>query len=127
MSARFRIEPILEEFGASITPRSSKINCPFHDDENASGYIPESREYFKCLADCGAKGDAVRLLHDYRMEDGAPVQGGLSWRDAYARAEELAGKPGEQVPATPVRSGRVPGRTRDYRGHSRYGTTRSAR
>ena len=49
--ARFRIEPILEEFGAFITPRSSKINCPFHDDENASGYIPESREYFKCLAD----------------------------------------------------------------------------
>jgi len=118
MTARFRIEPILEEFGASITPRSSKINCPFHDDQNASGYIPESREYFKCLA-CGVQGDAVRLLHD---------QGeGMSWRDAYTRAEGLAGKPDESVPEQPLRRGRVPGGTRDYRGHSRMGTARSGR
>lgn len=117
MTARFQIEPILEEFGADIPPRSSKLKCPFHDDNHDSGYIPESRQYFKCLA-CGVQGDAVRLLHD---------QGGLSWRDAYAAAERLAGKPDESVPEQPVRGGRVPGRTRDYRGHSRMGQVGSSR
>lgn len=110
-NGRFRIEPILEEFGAFITPRSSKLKCPFHDDENASGYIPESRQYFKCLA-CGVAGDAVRLLHD---------QGGLDWRESYRKAEELAGPPEEEASTTPLRS-HMRGSTRTLRGHSRFGS-----
>src|SRR3954467_12847523 len=101
-SYRFNIEPILEWFGAVIPPHSSKLQCPFHDDGHASGYIPDTRQYFKCLA-CGVQGDAVRLL---------PDQGGLDWRDAYTRAEELAGKPDESVPGPSVPGGRVPGRQR---------------
>ena len=113
---RFLIEPVLEgHFGAEITPHSSKLRCPFHDDDHASGW--HNDYYFKCLA-CGVRGDAVRLLHD---------QGEMSWRDAYARAEELAGKPDESVPEQPVRGGRVPGRPRDYRGHSRFGKTGGGR
>jgi hypothetical protein len=126
VSARFNIEPILEWFGAVIPPRSSKLKCPFHDDNHDSGYIPESRQYFKCLA-CGVQGDAVRLLYMFKLEEsGALVKGDENWRDAYARAKELAGEPDESAPGTPVRGGRVPGRPRDYRGHSRYSKTRSS-
>lgn len=125
-TARFDIEPILAWFGADCPPRSSKLQCPFHADNHASGYIPESRKYFKCLA-CGVQGDAVRLLYMYN-EDGSEIpEGERDWRGAYARAEELAGKPDESVREQPVRRGRVPGGTRDYRGHSRMGSPRSSR
>jgi DNA primase len=115
-SARFLIVPVLQgHFGAEIISYSSKLKCPFHDDNHASGW--HNDYYFKCMA-CDVKGDAVGLLSR---------QGGLSFADAYARAEELAGSPDESVSEQPLRSGRVPGKPRDYRGHSRLGSTRSGR
>src|SRR3954463_1039189 len=111
-SYRFNIEPILEWFGAVIPPHSSKLQCPFHDDGHASGYIPDTRQYFKCLA-CGVQGDAVRLLYDFRLEDGEPVGGGLAGGGVSTSAEDLPATPAEPVPGTAVSSGRVPGRQRN--------------
>jgi DNA primase len=112
LTARFLIVPVLEgHFGATVTPYSSKLRCPFHDDKAPSAW--HNDYYFKCLA-CEVKGDAVGLLNR---------QGGLSFADAYARATALAGEPDESVPKQPARGGRVSGGTRDYRGHSRFGKT----
>jgi hypothetical protein len=124
MSARFNIEPVLEWFGAVIPPRSSKLKCPFHDDNHDSGYIPESRQYFKCLA-CGVQGDAVRLLYTYTVDDFGFVseisEEERDWRGAFARAKELAGAPEEETSTTPLKS-RMRGSTRTLRGHNRFGS-----
>jgi CHC2 zinc finger len=74
---RVPIRGILEHFGFDLT--NSKVRCVFHDDAHASGLWSET--YYTCLA-CGVRGDAVGLLHD---------QEGLEWKDAFSRAEELAG------------------------------------
>jgi hypothetical protein len=96
LTARFNIEPILEWFGAESPPRSSKLQCPFHADSHASGYIPESRQYFKCLA-CGVQGDAVRLLYMFNEDCSLIPEEERDWRGAYSKATELAGEPEEQA------------------------------
>jgi DNA primase len=102
--ARFKIALVLEEFGAVVNANTVKICCPFHDDSDPSAVCYEY--YFKCFA-CGVQGDAVRLLHD---------QGGLDWRESYAKAAELAGEPEEQ--AEPIKKTR--GGPRVYTNHRRW-------
>lgn len=107
---RFLIVPVLEgHFGATVLPYSAKLRCPFHDDRHASGW--HNDYYFKCLA-CEVKGDAVGLLNR---------QGGLSFAEAYRKAEEFSGKPEEGAPSPVLRS-HMRGSARTLRGRSRFGT-----
>lgn len=116
ISSRYLIVPILEgHFHAEVPSFSAKMTCPFHADSNPSAW--HNDYYFKCFG-CGVQGDAIGLLIR---------QGGVVGADAYKLAEELAGSPDEPVreQSSPRRG--LSGGTRDYRGHSRSGTTRRGR
>lgn len=58
-----------------------KVCCAFHGERNPSASYSVDKRGFKCHA-CGVEGDAIKLLQ---------TQEGLSFRDALAKACELAG------------------------------------
>lgn len=78
------IGPTLQYLGAEYVPTGHgwvRMKCPFHEDRNASASVNHESNGFQCHANCGS-GDAVKLLVE---------QGGLSHREAFAKARELAG------------------------------------
>lgn len=80
------IRPILEFYGWELPPERygwRTVKCFAHNDSHASARITEEDGgWVTCMA-CGLNGDAVDIVKHYEP--------GMETRDAFARAEELAG------------------------------------
>lgn len=63
--------------------------CPFHTESTPSFKVNAAKQFYHCFG-CGANGDAIKFLQEYR---------GLSFLEAVA---ELGGEAVEVAPATPV-------------------------
>lgn len=87
---RFAIDSAITLLTGEAPVRSTgyeKVQCPFHDDSNASASIDWDRERFKCFA-CGVAGDAIGLIMTVRE---------VSYRTAVQIAEEEVEPSGQPV------------------------------
>lgn len=54
--------------------------CPFHDDNNPSLSVSQSKRFYKCFS-CGAKGDVIKFVSDFEK---------ISFVDAVKKTAEMA-------------------------------------
>jgi DNA primase len=91
-AADYDVAPILEHLGFSdvpyVTSGHAKVRCHFHGERNPSASV--GKYSFRCFG-CGISGDSIKLLRE---------QGGLTFADAVALAEELTGGADPAVPST---------------------------
>jgi len=54
--------------------------CPFHDDNNPSLSVSQSKRFYKCFS-CGAKGDVIKFVSDFEK---------ISFMEAVKKTAEMA-------------------------------------